>query len=86
MGKCVMSRNYSLLSIFDGQQYSPGAHQLVPAKKCRKCKYCQYLILVFKSRNKTPPVKKRHSYNVRYVMYTFAKTILMYSRRSNLNK
>ena len=64
-----MSRNNSLLSIFDEQQYSPGAHQLVPAKKYRKCKYCQYLILVvFKSRNKTPPIEKRHGYNVRYVM------------------
>ena len=46
-GKLVMSRKNLSLSIFYEQRYSPGTHQLVAAKKQNKCKYCQYLLLVF---------------------------------------
>ena len=53
-GKLVMSRNNPSLSIFENLQYCPGVHELVPARKQSKCKYCQYLVLVL-NRKEAPP-------------------------------
>ena len=39
-------------------------HELVPAKKQSKFKYCQYLVLVFKNRNEVPPLRKGHGFVV----------------------
>ena len=48
----VMSRKNPSLSIFDDLRYCPGVNKLVPASKQRKCKYCQYLVLIMKNRRK----------------------------------
>ena len=56
-GKLVMSRKNPSLSIFENLQYCPGVHELVPARKQSKCKYCQYLVLVL-NRKEAPPAEK----------------------------
>ena len=65
-GKLVMRRKNPSLSIFDDLRYCPGVHELVPAGKQSKCKYCQYLVLVFKNRKEAPPIEKRpwHQCNI----------------------
>ena len=62
-GKLVMRRNKPSLPIFDDLRYCPGVHELVPAGKQNKCKYCQYLVLVFKNRKEAPPVEKQPSWH-----------------------
>ena len=63
-------------------------HELVPvpARKQSKCKYCQYLVLVLKTRKEAPVPKKQPwlQYNT-FNAYIIAKLILMsYSIRSNI--
>ena len=58
-GKLVTRRNKPSLSIFDDLRYCPGVHELVPAGKQSKYKYCQYLVLVFKNRKEAPSVEKQ---------------------------
>ena len=55
--KLVMSRNKPSLSIFVNLQYCEGEHKMISASQ-KKCKYCQYLVLVAKTRKEVPPSEK----------------------------